>query len=179
MSEDIEYCLYVKNIPRNVQKNDIEDLFSNIADIKKLTVLTDPTTKAFKGVAFVSYATENECLKAIHEYHNSKQWGNIISVSFSDKTKERLPPNEKEAILSMAEDLKKRSARPNRTDEVNKSLSFVAPIEIMLGSLVDAGERREDIKEELSMRMLPLDLKEVDELLFNLLERVMARRQKA
>lgn len=176
--EPIEYCLYVKNIPKTVTRDQIEDLFDKIAPVEKLNLLTDNNTKAFKGVVFVSYKKKKDCLAAIQAYHKTNQWGQQISVAFSDRTKERMPANEKDAILYMAEEMKRRNQPVNRVDEVNNSLSFVAPIEIMIGSLYDAGEKGDYIKKELASRMLPLDLKDVEPLLNELIDRVVARRQR-
>lgn len=57
--------LYVRNIPRNMTQNELEEIFSPHGDIVQSRILTDNNTGQSKGVGFILYNTKDQAEAAI------------------------------------------------------------------------------------------------------------------
>lgn len=73
--EDAPECdtLYVRNLPDNVTRQDLNNYFSQYGEVRELSL---PRCAPFRGVCFVRYKTNDEAAKALDGTHNATPFGN-------------------------------------------------------------------------------------------------------
>lgn len=73
--------LFVGNIAYNVTEDDLRGVFSQYGEITELKLITDKMSGRSKGIAFVTYATEEEAQAAISAVHNQEIGGRAVIVN--------------------------------------------------------------------------------------------------
>ena len=172
------FSLYIANIPRNLSQSEVEELFENEQGLIEVKLHRDRDTGAFKGVAFANFRSLEGAQNCIKKYHNTMQWDSKLIVDFSEKTKQRI--GVKSDKMSLVEELKRETkpTKEKRESEINKTLCIVAPIEILIGTLVDMKESKTQIKRELSTRMTDFEYEDVKPVINELTDRVIQRRER-
>ena len=165
------YTLYVANIPKTVPQSEIEDLFKPMDGYMDINLLKDKDTSQFKGVAFINFQTVENAQDAIRKYNKTIQWGSEIVVDYSDKTKQR----NKELMPAYAL-IQGPEPKEDRMNNITKTLSIVAPIEILIGTLIDKRETKPKIRSKIIEKM-GNDAEDIEPLINELADRVIQRRR--
>ena len=171
VTKEFPISLYVARIPGDTKPNEIEELFSQIAPCK-VRPFTDKQTNAFRGIAFIGYQTIEQCHQAVERFNNSDFRGNRILVKISDHTQKLYGVG-----TTLAEEFKKENSKETRMNEINKCLTIVAPIEILIGSLVNKGEMKSSIRNRVSEKMDKDSFSAIEPVLNEITTRVISRRQ--
>lgn len=83
----MEKRIYVGNLPWDVTKARLEEIFSKFGEIEDAMVASDKRTRRSRGFGFVTFKNKEDAKKAIEEM-NGKEVGRKILV------KEAVPNNE-------------------------------------------------------------------------------------
>lgn len=77
--------LYVGNLPYNMTRDDLNDLFQSYGNLEEVYLVKDRRTRRLKGYAFVAYTTEEEA-KAALEMDGYEYQGRTLKVSLAKGT---------------------------------------------------------------------------------------------
>ena len=181
MSDDFSYddnfTIYVSNIPRDSVKYEIEDFFSEIGPCAAKMIFERDTNK-FRGIAFVSFGRIDACKKAVIDCDGKEFRGQQLTVRLSDHTRRYVnDAGAVESVISMVQELKKENTKEARIEEIDKTLSVVAPIEILIGSLISRGHTKQVIRTQLVARMEKNEFEEIEPTLNEIIARIMYRRE--
>jgi len=72
ISDQSGNCIYVGNLVRNIEENDIKSVFDEFGKIEKIEIVTDPSTKECRGFCFVTYVDPADA-KAAESKTNGKE----------------------------------------------------------------------------------------------------------
>lgn len=77
--------LYIKGLPKNWTKRDLENKFRQFGEIRNARILLDPSTQMGTGVGFLLYATKNEAEKACQLMNGEtmEDAGEPLQISFA------------------------------------------------------------------------------------------------
>jgi len=89
-----KFTVYISNLPYTSVEKDIEDLFSEFGEVRKVTVPMRKTDDGCRGFAFIDMATEEEMEKAIEEV-NARELGGRVLTAKKSLPKERVPKQKK------------------------------------------------------------------------------------
>ena len=170
VTKEFPISLYVARIPRDTPKEEIEELFSQIGPCK-IRPFTDKQTNEFRGIAFIGYQTIEECHKGVERFNNYDFRGSRILVKISDHTQKLYGVG-----TTLAEEFKKENSKEARMNEINKCLTIVAPIEILIGSLVNKGEMKAAIRSRVAEKMDKESFSTIEPVLNEITTRVISRR---
>ena len=84
--------LFVGQIPKTYQEDDVQRIFSSFGTIHDLSILKDKVTKVHRGCAFVTFTTKTEADAAISSLHGKQVlpgMNNSIQVKYADSELER------------------------------------------------------------------------------------------
>ena len=73
--------LYVGNLPYEVGEQDLQNLFTNVGVVDKVTVMRDMATGRARGFAFVEMGSDGEAQAAIQSLNGSQLGGRSIQVN--------------------------------------------------------------------------------------------------
>ena len=73
--------LFIGNLSYNVTEDELRNSFSQFGEITDLKVITDRMSGRSKGIAFITYATEEAAQAAIEGMHNQEIDGRAIIVN--------------------------------------------------------------------------------------------------
>ena len=73
--------LYVGNLPFSVDKQTLQDTFSQCGTVDSVNVITDRDTGQCKGFAFVEMSSNDEAQRAIQQLNGSSLDGREIKVN--------------------------------------------------------------------------------------------------
>ena len=86
---DNDFVVCVKNLPADINRDDLRNIGEEYGDVVKAQVLTDRITRVSKGIGFIHYRTEDEREFAIHHLNNSKLGNMMINAEKAIKKKKR------------------------------------------------------------------------------------------
>ena len=73
--------LFIGNLSYNVTEDELRDVFSQYGEITDLKVITDRMSGRSKGIAFITFATEEAAQAAIEGMHNQEIDGRAVIVN--------------------------------------------------------------------------------------------------
>lgn len=73
--------LFVGNLSYNVTEDELRGVFSQYGEITDLKVITDRMSGRSKGIAFVTFAEEDQAQAAIEAMHNQEIDGRAVIVN--------------------------------------------------------------------------------------------------
>lgn len=73
--------LFIGNLSYNVTEDELRDVFSQYGEITDLKIITDRMSGRSKGIAFITYATEEQAQAAIEAMHNQEIDGRAVIVN--------------------------------------------------------------------------------------------------
>lgn len=73
--------LFVGNLSYNVTEDELREAFSQHGEITDLKLITDRMSGRSKGIAFVTFNTEDEAKAAIEALHNQEIDGRAVIVN--------------------------------------------------------------------------------------------------
>jgi nucleolar protein 4 len=76
--------LFVRQLPANTTTESLTELFSNNYPVKHATAILDPATKECKGYGFVTFADEEDAVKAKKEFHGHLIDGKKLRVEVAE-----------------------------------------------------------------------------------------------
>ncbi|KAN0029475.1 hypothetical protein ACTA71_007604 [Dictyostelium dimigraforme] len=85
--------LFVGQIPKSFNEEEIKNLFNNIANIESVSLIKNKATNEPQGCAFVSVPSREEADRAIEQLHNSKKFQGVLNnlqVKYADSEQEKL-----------------------------------------------------------------------------------------
>ena len=173
-TKEFPISLYVARIPRDTPREEIESLFQQIGPCQ-IRLFTDKETNEFRGIAFIGYQTIEECWKAVAQYNNYDFRGSKLLVKISDHTQKIYGVGP--SLQGIAEEYKKENSMEARMDEITKCLTIVAPIEILVGSLVNKGENKGSIRKRVAGKMSSEAYSNIEAVLNEITTRVIERRE--
>lgn len=81
--------LYVGNLPYSITEDELRDLFNQVGEIEKLTIITDRDTGRSKGFGFVEMATEELAQTAITRFNGYSINNRSLTVNEAKPREER------------------------------------------------------------------------------------------
>src|SRR5215472_15714411 len=73
--------LYVGNLAHSVSGADLEELFSQVGEVQRATVITDKVSGQSKGFGFVEMASAGDAATAIQRFNETELKGRNIRVN--------------------------------------------------------------------------------------------------
>ena len=81
--------LYVGNLPYSISEDELRDLFNQVGEIEKITIITDRETGRSKGFGFVEMATEELAQAAINRFNGYSINNRNLTVNEAKPREER------------------------------------------------------------------------------------------
>jgi len=83
--------LFVGNLSFETMENDLQDYFSQAGAVTSVKVMLDRETGKSRGFAFVEFATPEEAVKAVEQFHSKEFQGRALTVNIARPREERAP----------------------------------------------------------------------------------------
>jgi len=83
--------LFVGNLSYQTGENDLQDYFAQAGAVTSVNLMLDRVTGKSRGFAFVEFATPEEALKAVEQFHNKEFQGRALTVNVARPREERPP----------------------------------------------------------------------------------------
>jgi cold-inducible RNA-binding protein len=80
---DVTNKVYVGNLDYGVDKNALEELFSEVGQVTDAVVITDRNTGRSKGFGFVEFGTEEAATKAVETFNGKDFQGREIKIDYA------------------------------------------------------------------------------------------------
>src|SRR5215831_10436691 len=84
--------LFVGNLPYQAMEADLQDYFTQAGAVTSVNVMFDKVTGKSRGFAFVEFATSEEAIKAVEQFHNKEFQGRALTVNIARPREERGGP---------------------------------------------------------------------------------------
>lgn len=81
--------LYVGNLPWSIRNEELRDLFATYGEVVEAIVITDRMSGRSKGFGFVTFANEEDALRAVEEMNEKEVEGRKIIVNVAKPRVER------------------------------------------------------------------------------------------
>ena len=76
--------IYIGNLPYSITEADLEGMFGEFGEIKKVNVITDRQTGRSKGFAFVGFAEADQASAAVDKMNGHEMGGRAIRVNIAE-----------------------------------------------------------------------------------------------
>jgi RNA recognition motif-containing protein len=83
--------LFVGNLSYQTQENDLQDYFATAGVVTSVNLMLDKMTGKSRGFAFVEYATAEDAVKAVEQFHGKEFQGRQLTVNIARPREERPP----------------------------------------------------------------------------------------
>src|SRR5262245_9633403 len=81
--------LFVGNLSYQTAENDLQDYFSQAGAVTNVNIMMDKVTGKSRGFAFIEFATSEDAIKAIEQFHNKEFQGRALTVNIARPKEER------------------------------------------------------------------------------------------
>jgi RNA recognition motif-containing protein len=86
-----ESRLFVGNLSYQTMENDLQEYFTQAGAVTAVNLMLDKFTGKSRGFAFVEYATNEEAVRAVEQFHNKEFQGRPLTVNIARPREERAP----------------------------------------------------------------------------------------
>lgn len=76
--------IYIGNLPYSTTEADLEGMFGEFGEIKKVNVITDRQTGRSKGFAFIGFAEASQASAAVDKMNGYDMGGRPIRVNIAE-----------------------------------------------------------------------------------------------
>jgi RNA recognition motif-containing protein len=76
--------IYIGNLPYTTTEADLEGLFGEFGEIKKVNVITDRQTGRSKGFAFIGFAEDSQASAAVDKMNGHEMAGRALRVNIAE-----------------------------------------------------------------------------------------------
>jgi RNA recognition motif-containing protein len=83
--------LFVGNLSYQTLENDLQDYFAAAGVVTSVNLMLDKMTGKSRGFAFVEYATAEDAVKAVEQFHGKEFQGRQLTVNIARPREERPP----------------------------------------------------------------------------------------
>lgn len=84
-----ENRLFVGNLSFQTQAQDLQDYFAEAGVVTSVNLMVDKVTGRPRGFAFVEFASAEEAVKAVEQFHNKEFHGRALTVNVARPKEER------------------------------------------------------------------------------------------
>lgn len=84
--------LYVGNLPYQIEKTELENLFSTIGEVKSVNIIMDKMTGRAKGFGFVEMMNADDAQQASETLNGKEVGGRSIKVDLAKEEEPRRGP---------------------------------------------------------------------------------------
>jgi RNA recognition motif-containing protein len=81
--------LFVGNLSYQTMENDLQDYFAQAGVVTSVNLMLDKMTGKSRGFAFVEYATPEDAVKAVEQFHNKEFQGRALTVNIARPREDR------------------------------------------------------------------------------------------
>jgi len=81
--------LFVGNLSYQTAENDLQDYFAQAGAVTAVSLMMDKVTGKSRGFAFVEFASSEEAIKAVEQFHNKEFQGRPLTVNVARPREER------------------------------------------------------------------------------------------
>ncbi len=80
---DVTNKIYVGNLDYGVNKQSLEELFSEVGQVTDAVVITDRNTGRSKGFGFVEFDSEESATKAVEKFNGQDFQGRELKIDYA------------------------------------------------------------------------------------------------
>jgi RNA recognition motif-containing protein len=81
--------IYIGNLPFNIKKNELEDMFAEFGEVQEAKIIFDRYTSQSKGFGFVEMPSNSEADQAIKALNGKFMNGRTIKVNPADSGRKK------------------------------------------------------------------------------------------
>jgi len=81
--------IYIGNLPFNIKKNELEDMFAAFGEVQEVKIILDRYTSQSKGFGFVEMPSNSEADQAIKALNGKFVNGRTIKVNPADSGRKK------------------------------------------------------------------------------------------
>jgi len=90
-SENNGNCVYISNLNKILNEDDIKEKFSKFGPIAEINIIKEPNNNESRGFGFITFENSKDAKAAVDEMNGYELKGKIINVDFSKRLKPRQP----------------------------------------------------------------------------------------
>jgi len=90
-SENNGNCVYISNLNKILNEDDIKEKFSKFGPISDINIIKEPNNNESRGFGFITFENSKDAKAAVTEMNGYELKGKTINVDFSKRLKPRQP----------------------------------------------------------------------------------------
>lgn len=90
-SENNGNCVYISNLNKILNEDDIKEKFSKFGPIAEINIIKEPNNNESRGFGFITFENSKDAKAAVDQMNGYELKGKTINVDFSKRLKPRQP----------------------------------------------------------------------------------------
>ena len=90
-SENNGNCVYISNLNKILNEEDIKEKFSKFGPIAEINIIKEPNNNESRGFGFITFENSKDAKEAVDKMNGYELKGKTINVDFSKRLKPRQP----------------------------------------------------------------------------------------